>query len=106
MIFSSYLHKVDYVTSSGTCRGGNSPENYAGIKTFHDKACRERCNMNFMCTGFVLPVPGTNDWWYDWNDWCQTYTSIGATGNGDMSGNGYTCYMKEGNVISYVCLSN
>ena len=73
----------------GACEGGNTSENSRVSQYFADKDCRERCDMNSMCTGFVLPVSGAN--------WCQTYTSIGATGDGRDS---YYCYMKHGNIIT------
>ena len=94
MILLSYLLKGNYVTSMGPCRGGDSPENHAGLQSYSitHKACRERCNMNSKCTGFTLHVSNANH--------CETYTSIGATGTGNHWHSSYTCYMKIGNVIS------
>ena len=79
------------MTSSGACRGGNYPKNDAGKHIFTDKDCRERCNENPTCSGFVLPNDGAS--------WCETFTSIGATGDGRSQ---FTCFMKPGNVINYV----
>ena len=72
-----------------------SPDNNAGKKVFEDKNCMERCNIDSDCTGFTFPVSDS--------DWCETYTSIGATGDGRSA---YTCYMKQSNVITKVCLTN
>ena len=77
------------MTSTGVCRGGNSPENEAGKQLFGDKDCTKRCNGNLECTGFAVPKSG--------DSWCDTYTSIGATGDGRSQ---FTCYMKQGNVIT------
>ena len=72
-----------YVETKVACRGGLSPGSNAGMKNYNDRACKSRCNTNAACTGYVLPVNG--------NNWCETYTSKEATGDGRME---YACYMK------------
>ena len=92
-IIRTKIVQHQYGSSAGECRGGNSPENVAGQKVYEDRDCRDRCNMDSGCTGYVLPENGDN--------WCETYSSIGATGNGDSK---YACYMKQGNVVAQVRL--
>ena len=74
-----------YTASQGACRGGNNPASKAGKKFYNDRNCKDRCDKSGTCTGYVLPVSGAN--------WCETYTSPAATGNGHSS---YKCYMKNG----------
>ena len=76
----------EYVESIGGCRGGASPDNDAGLAYYDDQLCRDRCDYNSTCTGYVIPVS-------DEFEWCETYTSIGATGDGNSD---YKCYMKAG----------
>ena len=63
-----------YQETVGYCRGGSSPGNAAGKKDFHDRNCRDRCDALPTCTGYNLPLDGSN--------WCETYTSPGASGQG------------------------
>ena len=74
-----------YTASQGACRGGDKPANKAGKKLYRDRNCKDRCDKDGSCTGYVLPVSRAN--------WCETYPSLGATGNGHKS---YKCYMKNG----------
>ena len=77
---------MQYHESVGACRGGSSPGNSAGKQYFSGlsgRDCRNRCDSLSTCTGYVLPVSGSN--------WCETYTSVGASGDGRTS---YKCYMK------------
>ena len=76
------MHEASYTISEGSCRGGHSPENSAGQKYFEGRLCKERCDQAVSCTGYVKPNSGT---------WCETYTSVGATGDGRA---GMNCYMK------------
>ena len=85
---------MQYHESVGACRGGISPGNYAGSQTFSDRDCRNRCDDLSTCTGYVLPVSGSN--------WCETYTSAGASGDGRTN---FKCYMKKGIYIVNVYLS-
>lgn len=55
----------------------------AGSKFFTDKNCLDRCRKDPLCTGYLLPTNGAN--------WCETYTSAGATGDGRQA---YDCYTK------------
>ena len=71
---------MQYHESTGYCRG--SPE------VFYDRDCRDRCDALPTCTGYVLPVDGSN--------LCGTYKSAGASGDGRA---GYKCYMKGGTYI-------
>jgi len=41
------------------------------------------CNREHRCTGYTVPVRHSN--------WCETYTSLGATGDGRSA---YKCHMK------------
>ena len=72
-----------YVSSTGACRGGARPANNAGLRFFGEKDCMTRCETDYTCTGYNVPVPGEN--------WCETFTSKGATGDGRTA---YKCYMK------------
>ena len=80
-------HEASYLSSPGSCRGGDSPENSAGRKYFDHKSCKARCDITVSCTGYVLPKSG---------HWCETYTSVGATGDGRA---GITCYMKTSGML-------
>jgi len=73
----------DYVYSKGACRGGKMPQANAGLKFYRDGDCKERCDDDDFCTGFVLPAVG--------NSWCETYKSIGAKGDG----RNFRCFMKK-----------
>ena len=68
---------------------GNKYEN-VGNTEFKDRNCRDRCDKDSSCTGYLLPrIVKQND---DYNyDWCTTYTSKGLTGNGRKD---YDCWMK------------
>merc|ERR1719436_592203 len=72
-----------YTYSKGACRGGHLGGN-AGLKFFRNRNCKDLCDSQATCTGFVLPV--TNSMW------CETYTSRGAKGDG----RNFYCYMKNG----------
>lgn len=72
-----------YEYTKGACRGGQSPGANAGLKLFRDGLCKKRCDDSPACTGFVLPMSG--------NNWCETYTSKGAKGDG----RNFRCYMKK-----------
>merc|ERR1719401_506003 len=63
-----------YVSTVGACRGGASPSSNAGLSFYRHRNCEALCDADAGCTGYVLPVSGSN--------WCETYTSIGATGDG------------------------
>ena len=73
-----------YKKSTGACRGGNSPANRAGSVNYKDRNCKDRCDISNTCTGYVLPVDGS--------EWCETYASVGATGDGR---NSFECFMKH-----------
>ena len=79
-----FFSEIYYTKSTGGCRGGNSPANEAGKAYYDDRNCKDRCGKSETCTGYMLPVAGSN--------WCQTFTSAGATGNGKSS---YECFMKQ-----------
>ena len=75
-----------YTASQGACRGGNNPASKAGKKFYNDRNCKDRCDNSGTCTGYVLP---------EWSgaNWCETYTSLGATGDGNSR---WKCNMKNG----------
>jgi len=73
----------DYVYSKGACRGGKMPQGNAGLKLYQDGDCKERCDDDKFCTGFVLPAAG--------DAWCETYKSIDAKGDG----RNFRCFMKR-----------
>ena len=50
---------------------------------YRDRNCLNYCNHDRSCTGYGVPVSGAN--------WCETYTSVGATGDGRSE---YQCFMK------------
>ena len=77
---------VEYTAFPGFCRGGSNPENKAGKVLYDDLNCKDRCDTTTTCTGYALPVNS-------YINKCTTYTSEGATGNGN--GNKATCYMKQ-----------
>merc|ERR1711902_237610 len=72
-----------YISSVGACRGGYNPENNAGMTKYLDRNCRNRCDQDSSCQAYVVPVSGAN--------WCETYTSIAATGDGRSA---YQCFSK------------
>ena len=53
---------------------------------YQDRNCRDRCDKDSSCTGYLLPRLATVS-----QNWCAIYTSVGLTGNG--RGN-YDCWMK------------
>merc|ERR1719461_1394210 len=73
-----------YTRTEGACRGGNSPDNNAGLAFFRHRNCKNLCDGQNTCTGYVLPKSNSN--------WCETYKSIGAKGDGRTS---FWCYMKS-----------
>ena len=79
-----FFSEIYYTKSTGTCRGGNSPENSAGYEMFRDRNCKDRCGKSETCTGYMLLVDVANR--------CWTYTSAGATGDGRS---GIECFMKQ-----------
>ena len=74
---------IEYVSSVGKCRGGDNPENNAGAVTYSDSNCFSRCFQNSSSTGYNVPVSG--------DKWCETITSVGATGDGRPP---FQCFMK------------
>jgi len=72
-----------YVASKGACRGGKTPGFNAGLKFYRDNNCLKRCNDDPKCTGYNIPMEEPT--------WCETYTSVGAKGDG----RGFWCYMKK-----------
>ena len=80
----SFLLIVSYVESVGACRGGASPANNAGLKFYRDRKCEDRCNLSAECAAYTLPITSDN--------WCETFTSLGATGNGQSK---FKCYTKH-----------
>jgi len=64
-----------FTMTMGACRGGQTPARNAGLRFFRDRKCEERCvAAGAACQGYVLPVSPSN--------WCETYTSVGAKGDG------------------------
>ena len=64
----------------------------AGQATHADYNCKDRCDNNEKCTGYAL---------WSGNNWCATYTSVGATGQGLSS---FECFMKErGTSSTWIC---
>ena len=47
--------------------------------------CRSRCDRNFLCTGFTVPVEDSSI------EQCRTHTSVGVSGDGSSS---YECFTK------------
>ena len=77
--FNSFCSKnhicvIGYIVSVGACRGGETPGNSAGLTFYQDRNCLNRCNQDSSCSGYTLPVDGDN--------WCETFTSVGVTGDG------------------------
>ena len=88
IIFNLFYKKIHicvigYVSSVGACGGGDNPENGAGLTYYSDRNCLARCNEDSSCTGYDVPVDGSN--------WCETFTSVGATGDGRSQ---FLCFMK------------
>ena len=75
----------------GVCIGGNN----AWPVVYKDRNCRDRCEQDEGCTNYLLPADG--------NNWCETYFSEEATGDGDSR---YTCFTKQigtsSTCISYI----
>ena len=77
---------ADFTKSAGACRGGESPENNAGKKSFHGitaEDCKKGCENDPSCSGYNLPMDGSNS--------CETFTSVGVTGDGQTT---YECWTK------------
>ena len=78
---------LGFARTIGACRGGNNPERNAGMTFYrrlsHD-VCRGRCAIDSSCTGYTISASGRGSW-------CETYTSVGATGDGRSS---YHCWMQ------------
>ena len=79
----NHIFVIGYIRSAGACRGGQNPENSAGLTFYRDRNCLNRCNQDTSCTGYTLPVSGAN--------WCETFTSVGVTGDGRS---GFQCFTK------------
>jgi len=84
-----------YVESKGACRGGTSPGGNAGLVYHKNRDCRHRCDIDPSCTGYVMPNSYV-DWryWRQFPNWCETYTSLGVTGDGSSNKHGYKCHAK------------
>ena len=70
--------------SVGACRGGENKDRNAGLKLHRDLDCHKRCTQDPSCGAYVMPVSKKSNW-------CETYTSVGATGDGRTA---YECYTK------------
>ena len=70
----NYIFVTGYISSVGACRGGENPANNGGLTFHRDRNCLNRCNQDSSCTGYTVPVDGAN--------WCETFTSVGVTGDG------------------------
>ena len=79
----NHIFVIGYIRSAGACRGGQNPENSAGLTLHRDLNCLNRCDQNTSCTGYTLHVGGFN--------WCETFTSVGVTGDGRS---GFQCFTK------------
>lgn len=83
-----------YKESQGACRGGEEPEDDAGLKFHNNRNCKTLCDSDYYCMGYVLPKS-------DDKNWCETYTSRDASGDGRAP---FTCYMKmPADSIQNVC---
>ena len=79
----NYICVIGYIRSVGACRGGENPANNGGLTFHRDRNCLNRCNQDSSCTGYTVPVSGAN--------WCETFTSVGVTGDGRSA---YQCFTK------------
>ena len=77
------IHSTGYSSTVGVCRGGESPGKKAGVRYDWDKKCKDLCDASVECAAYAFPVKG---------NWCATYTSRGAVGNGEKA---YNCYTKS-----------
>ena len=81
----------EYTKSIGGCRGGLNPENEAGMTYFGPgvtpEECRNSCSQNSSCTAYLIPT----ELWPKSKDWCERFTSVGATGDGRTS---FECFSK------------
>jgi len=73
---------VLYEVSVGACRGGENPDNTAGLNFYEDTSCKERCDSDQSCSGYVSG-----------EEWCETYFSKGAIGDNRA---GFQCHSKVG----------
>lgn len=90
----SELPKSAYRDTVGACRGGEEPGLNAGLKFFSDRNCQNRCDQDYYCSGYVLPVNKDKNW-------CETYTSKGASGDGRTP---FKCFIKmEADKIQNLC---
>merc|ERR1719271_278131 len=87
----------NYVLSQGVCSGART--------LYHDRDCQSRCDADSSCTAYLMapnygwmPTKGTNA-----PNWCQTYATIGVTGDGSAE-NG--CYIKTATptILDYVAV--
>ena len=72
--------------TEGACR--DEAGKVKGVTLYKGRDCKERCNIDPKCTGYLLTLNESSYW-----NWCETYTSAGLKGNGVR---GYTCNMKQG----------
>ena len=84
---SIFVQEFEYVGTRGVCQGGYSPQNDAGKQFYTHRNCKALCSSSSTCTGYVLGRNGEN--------WCWTYTSVGATGNAGNGVSSFVCYMKQ-----------
>ena len=49
--------------------------------------CRNSCSQNTSCTAYLIPT----ELWPKSKDWCERFTSVGATGDGRTS---FECFTK------------
>jgi len=83
----------NYVKSAGACRGGNSPQGYAGHWYHRNRNCKALCDQSAWCTGYVMPQSANSNW-------CETYVSAGARGDGRAT---FDCYMKSDVIVNTCC---
>ena len=74
---------LEYTSSVGECKGGKTPQNL-GRTHYYDRDCKDRCTITPNCTAYDLPPEFLKE--------CATFTSEGATGDGNKF---VTCYMKK-----------
>ena len=85
------VQEFEYAETLGVCQGGYSPQNNAGKQNYAwDRKCKARCDSSSTCTGYILGIFFTNA-----ADWCNTYTSVGATGNAGNWASSFVCNVKE-----------
>ena len=103
-IFNTDL--ADFTKSIGACRcathrcayrsgesAGPLDDGRKFINGITSEDCRKRCENDPSCSGYNLPVTGTN--------WCETYTSVGVTGDGRTA---FECWTKGIVLISVLSI--